>query len=115
VRLKELSLILIGDCLYRRILSDQEKFFTFFVTLSHCMPPNRFVEDSKAELHSRLANPDQALWTPLPIPASSSLGAVAGMMAALVYLDPDMMSTAFRKITRMIRRWSPSKLRSTSG
>jgi hypothetical protein len=52
-----------------------------------------------------------------PISASGSLGAVAGMMAApIVHLDPDMMTTAFRKLTikPMIRAWSPSKLRSTS-
>jgi hypothetical protein len=38
------------------------------------------------------------------------------MAAPIVYLDPDMMSTAFRKLTiePMTRAWSPSKLRSTS-
>jgi hypothetical protein len=38
------------------------------------------------------------------------------MAAPIVYLDPDMMTTAFRKLTikPMIRAWSPSKLRSTS-
>jgi hypothetical protein len=48
---------------------------------------------------------------------AAAIGAVAGMMAApMIYLDPDMMSAAFRKLTikPIIRAWSTSKLRSTS-
>ena len=74
---------------YKRISEN----FTLFPRRRHSGCPNRFVEHSKAELPERLANQDQTLWTPLPISASGSLGAVAGMMAApIVYLDPDMMS-----------------------
>ena len=43
---------------------------------------------------------------------AAAIGAVAGMMAApMIYLDPDMMSAAFRKLTiePMIRAWAPSR------